>query len=408
MVPLICITGYRDRLMGLLDKYTVTVSERPLDQDVVQYTIEGGDNRLLEELSPLQYIPLEVAIPVTEAMLASSDFPTQLAYAKELLTVLIARILGAVVRIVDYRLEDLLFLSPLVIVPEGEVALYRSRWVVTNFKSQIDPNLLLKYRVINPHPLSILALEENNNIEKRYLSDIPLTPADSESLTDLESYLIDNRTKALQEEGWRVTLGDRDKVPILEMLGPVKTIELGTRLFIFYRPDPHLLLSSNWISRPDFLTIVGDWMNPPISDTVIGGGGAPSPNPVGTVSGVVQDRSPLVTEITSEREQWNRYRARLFWNSLPFDGWISPTLSLVVHTSDKWRDYLEAMKRPIDKVVATPFETIEEANYSHSHLAAGGVKSYLIPGNFDFSNPKGYYLLTEGSVIIPRGKMKVT
>jgi len=144
------------------------------------------------------------------------------------------------------------------------------RQVITNFKAQIDPNLLLHYRVIDPHPLSMLPLSEPNHLDVRYLEDIPLTSHDQlPNEAGLQLLTIANQTRGLLEQGWRVveSLSDTDrKVQLLQLLGPVKTLVRGDHTTIFYRPDEHLLISSDWVLQPKTLTLVGDWMYPDISD----------------------------------------------------------------------------------------------------------------------------------------------
>ena len=399
-----CITGYRQRLLAILDQNKATATELPLDQDVIEYTIDSPVD-LTDQLTPLQYLALEVAVPVPP--LVDLTTASRIDHAKEFLTVLISRILGANVTVHHYLLGNLLVLSPRV---NGRFLVYRMRQVITNFKAQIDPNLLLHYRVIDPHPLSMLPLSEPNHLNIRYLEDIPLTSHDQlPNEADLQLLTIANQTRGLLEQGWRVveSLSDTDrKVQLLQLLGPVKTLVRGDHTTIFYRPDEHLLISSDWVLQPKTLTLVGDWMYPNISDTIVEGGGLPPVNPVGTVSGVQQRRRKATDGPLAELSQWTRYRAKLYWNIidlLPDKGWIGPTLSLTIETTDKWREALAAISRPIDRVVVTPIAEWEQGEYAKSHLEARGIRSLLIPANFDFLQPEGWFLLTDQQVEIPHG-----
>ena len=324
----ICITGYHDQLKAIIDSYPVSVYETLLDQDVVQYNIElPDDDELLDAITPLQYQALQIVIPFN----VSIDLPA----AKEMLTVLISRILGArVVSITHLIRNGYLFLTPR--VGDGYL-LYRSREVIQDFHSRVDPNLLVDYRVLDPHPMVLLAVHRLGR-KVRWVEDIAVIPLKEEERLD-----VHNLTLSLLSQGWRLTY---DKVPLdkLRAIGEVEIVQRGHITVTFYKPDPILLLSNDQLYHLTQLTITGPWMAPVISDTIMEGGGIPSLNPIGTVSGVSRGANRMYTETSNDKETWDRIRAKLQDKAKHIPGArIDPTLALVIPFRTDWKELVQLM-----------------------------------------------------------------
>jgi len=325
----ICVTGYHDQLKAIIDTYPVSVYETVLDQDVVQYDIDIPDNdELLDAITPLQYQVLQVVIPFNESI----DLPN----AKEMLTVLISRILGAhVVSITHLIRNGYLFLTPRV---GNGYLLYRSREVIQDFHSRVDPNLLIDYRVLDPHPMVLLAVHRLGK-KVRWVEDIAVIPQKEEERLD-----VYNLTRDLLRQGWRLTY---DRVPLdkLRAIGQVEIVEQGLTTVTFYKLDPNLLVSNDQLYQLTELTITGPWMAPVMSDTIMEGGGIPSLNPIGTVSGVSRGANRMYKETISDKDTWDLIRTKLQDKVKHIPGaWIDPTLALVIPFRTDWRELVKLMK----------------------------------------------------------------
>lgn len=424
---LTCITGL-SAITPIIKDIDAMVIETPLDQDVVQYDIYLDSPSLLQQLSKLQYQVVQVAIPLSEGELVDPNLSTKILNAKELLTVLISRILGAnLSSVTDTIRENYLFLTPKVRGPNQEYLLYRSREVVQNFHSRVE--LFLNYQVVEPHPMAILAINLLG-LEQQvvWLEDIPLT-----AVSTFPFLAVQNLTQTLLANGWLYTysLSDTErKRQLLSIVGPTKVVKRGPIEVVFYQPDPHLLLSVNWIERVLLgakrlgseatqgvgepgpkdtgeakLTLIGPWMSPPISELFYVGGGIPPLNAIGTLSGRGMGATELETTVErkGEVEQWQAVRAKLMWSALQIRiqgryAWIDPTLALVIPITPEWRKYLSFPITDPKLLSVRVVPTLEQGYNDRYYLYSRGISSLLVPSNFDIDSPEAPYYLVKNDI----------
>ena len=317
---LICITNKHNLLLETIKDKGRIVSINNYEQDISEYVIES---ELIDYdvLSDLQFVPLTLSIYSFHMI--------------EYIMAMIQRVLCVVAT--SYTIYNHNRYTIFVPYVDNHM-IYRDKDVILNFKVLLDYPLMREYKVLSTNPLSGMYTDNIEHV--KYTNGMTLIPINTEVNEPIE-LMIDDSYRYLES-----FINTDKKVEALENVAKVKVKARTNYYSVYYKPYKNVLVDKDFIYHPDKLILVGEWMIKPNN---------------------ISDRD---------------YRIKLFWNALDIDGYVTPTFSVVVKKTSKWRDYVKIMNRKVDDVNVEIYTNQEVKN------------SKFLPVNLDLINPsKEKYIL---------------